>query len=121
MEIFGLFWSVKYLNFEQKLPIRTAHHIFLQSRHLEVTKNPYHVLSPNENQKKVSGNGLTAVCRGAYIHYFKINSSTFCSPLFSENYLNPWVSINIVNKHTADYQLLYFYRLLSALSLQSLS
>ena len=38
---FGLFWSVKYFNFEQKLPIRTAHHIFIESRHPYVTKNPY--------------------------------------------------------------------------------
>ena len=28
---FGPFWSVKYFNFEQKLPIRTAHHTFLES------------------------------------------------------------------------------------------
>ena len=27
------FWSVKYLNFGQKLPIRTAHHTFLERRH----------------------------------------------------------------------------------------
>ena len=40
---FGLFWSVKYLNFGQKLPIRTAHHTFLESRHAGVTKNPYYV------------------------------------------------------------------------------
>ena len=37
---FGLFWSLKCLNFGQKLSIRTAHHIFLESRHSEVTKNP---------------------------------------------------------------------------------
>ena len=89
METFDLFWSAKYLNFEQKLPIRTVHHIFLESRHLEVTKNPYRVLSPSGNQEKVSANGLIAVYRGVYIHYFKINSPTFCCPLFSENYLNP--------------------------------
>ena len=35
---FGLFWSVKYLNFEQKIPIRTVHHIFLESRQPGVTK-----------------------------------------------------------------------------------
>ena len=46
METFVLFWSVKYVNFEQKLPIQTAHHIFLESRHPEVTKNPYSALSP---------------------------------------------------------------------------
>ena len=34
---FGLFWSVKYLNFGQKLPNRTAHHTFLESRHPVVT------------------------------------------------------------------------------------
>ena len=42
---FGPFWSIKYLNLGQKLPIRTAHHIFLESRHPEVTKNLYYVLS----------------------------------------------------------------------------
>ena len=38
---FGLFWSVKYLNFGQKLPIRTAHHTFLESGHTEVTEDLY--------------------------------------------------------------------------------
>ena len=70
---FGLFWSVKYLNFGQKLPIRTTHHTFLESRHPEVTKNPYYVLSPKGSQKKVSAYGQIPVCRGVYIHYFKIN------------------------------------------------
>ena len=55
---FGPFWSVKYLNFGQKLPIRTTHHTFLESRHPEVTKNPYYVLSPKWSQKKVSAHGL---------------------------------------------------------------
>ena len=53
--------------------------------------------------------------RGVYILYFKMNPPTFCFPLFSENYLNPWVRINkIVNKHTVDYRLSYFYGLLRA-------
>ena len=44
------------------------------------------------------------VCRGAYIHYFKINASIFCCPLFFEEYLNPQVKINkMVNKYTVDY------------------
>ena len=30
--LFGPFWSVKYLNFGQKLPFRTAHHTFLERR-----------------------------------------------------------------------------------------
>ena len=87
--LFGLFRSVKYLNFEQKLPSRTAYQIFLESRHREVTKNPYYVLSPKGSQKKVSYNGLIPVYRGVYIHYFKISPPTFCCPHFSENYLNP--------------------------------
>ena len=46
-------WSilvVKYFNFCQKLPIQTAHHIFLESRYLEVTKNLYYVLSSRRSQ-----------------------------------------------------------------------
>ena len=35
---FCLFGFVKHLNSGQKLPIRTAHHTFLESRHPEVTK-----------------------------------------------------------------------------------
>ena len=101
---FGLFWSVKYLNFGQKLPIQTADHTFQESRHPEVTKNPYHVLSLKGSQKKISACGLIPVYGGVYIHYFKINSPTFCCPLFSENYHNPQVRINkMVNKHTVDY------------------
>ena len=37
----GPFWSAKYLNFGQKLLIRTAHHTFLESRHPEVFQNLY--------------------------------------------------------------------------------
>ena len=40
----GPFWSVKYLNFCQKLLIWTAHHTFPESRHPQVTKNLYYVL-----------------------------------------------------------------------------
>ena len=57
------------------------------------------MVCPHGEPKKVSDYGLLPVCGGVYIHYFKINSPTFCYPLFSENYLNPWVRINkIVNK-----------------------
>ena len=55
---FGPFWSVKFVNFVQKLPFRTAHHIFLGSGHAEVIKNPYYVLSPEGSLKKVSAHGL---------------------------------------------------------------
>ena len=54
---FGLFWSIKYLNFGQKLPIPTAHDTFLERRHPEVTKNPNYVLHPKGNQTKVSAHG----------------------------------------------------------------
>ena len=54
---FGLFWSVKYLNFRQKLPMWTAHHTFLESRHPEVTKNLNYVLLSEGSQKKVSAHG----------------------------------------------------------------
>ena len=36
----------------------TTHHTFLESRHPEVTNNPYYVLSPEESQKKVLAHGL---------------------------------------------------------------
>ena len=118
---FVLFWSVKYLNFEQKPPIRNTHHIFLESRNLRLLKS---ILSfvPQGEPKKVSAYGLIPVCRGISIHYLKISPPTFCCFRFSENYLNPQVRINkILNKYTANYQLSYFYGLLRALSLQSLS
>ena len=54
----GPFWYVKYLNFWQKLPIRIIHHTFLESKHPEITKNPYYVLSPSWSQKTVSAHRL---------------------------------------------------------------
>ena len=48
--LFRQFRSVKYLNFRQKLPIQTAHHTFLESRHPAATKNPYCVLSHERSQ-----------------------------------------------------------------------
>ena len=48
---FGPFWSAKYLNFRQKLPIRTARHTFVKSRNPEVTKNQYYVFSWGESKK----------------------------------------------------------------------
>ena len=55
---FDPFWSIKYLNFGQKLPIVTAHYTFLESRHSKVTKNPCFVLSSRGSQKNVSAHGL---------------------------------------------------------------
>ena len=49
---FGPFWSVEYLNLEQNLPIWTVHHTFLESKHPEITKNPYYVLFLEGSQKK---------------------------------------------------------------------
>ena len=50
--LFSSFWSVKYSNFGQKLPIRIAHHTFLESRHPKVIKNSYYALSPEREPKK---------------------------------------------------------------------
>ena len=52
---FGPFWSVRYLNFERKLPIWTTHHTFLESRK---TKNSYYVFPLRGAKKKVSAHGL---------------------------------------------------------------
>ena len=40
------FWPVKNPSFGKKLPLQTTHHTFLESRHPEVIKNSYYVLSP---------------------------------------------------------------------------
>ena len=55
---FAILWSVKYLHFGQKLPVRIAHCTFLESKDLEVTKNPYYVLSSEGSQEKVSAHRL---------------------------------------------------------------
>ena len=100
---FGLFWFVKHLNFGKSYQIDSPSY-FLESRHPEVTKNPYYVLSPKGRQKKVKAQGLIPVRRGAYILYFKINPPIFCSSLFSENYFNLQARINkMINMHTVDY------------------
>ena len=53
----GPFCSVKYLNFGQKLPIRTAHHTFLESRHLSLLK--IHItFCLLRGAKKTTTNGL---------------------------------------------------------------
>ena len=49
------FWSILVCKIPQlweKLPIQTAHHTFLESRHPEVIKNPHYVLSHKGSQKK---------------------------------------------------------------------
>ena len=58
---FGSFRSVKSLNFEPKLPIWTAHHNFLESKHPEVTKNPHYVLLPLGSQKRYQLIGLYVI------------------------------------------------------------
>ena len=75
------FWSVKYLNFWQKLPIWKMHHAFLESRHPELLK--IHILfCPSSGaKKKVSAYGLVGkcphCCRSADGHYhFFISKKT---------------------------------------------
>ena len=71
--LWSILRSVKYLNFDQNLPIWTAHHAFLESKHPEVTKNPYYVLFPEGGQKKVSGHGLHVIIK---IHVMWSSSSS---------------------------------------------
>ena len=47
---FGPFWSVKYLNFLSKATDSDSSYTFLESRHPEVTKNLYYVLSTHQSQ-----------------------------------------------------------------------
>ena len=71
--LWSILRSVKYLNFDQNLPIWTAHHAFLESKHPEVTKNPYYVLFPEGGQKEVSGHGLHVIIK---IHVMWSSSSS---------------------------------------------
>ena len=64
--LFGPFWSVKYFPFEQKLPIRTVHHIFLESRHPEVTKNLYYLCPLRGAKKKGISSRTTRVTDGTF-------------------------------------------------------
>ena len=79
----GPFWSLKCLNFDQNLPIWTAHHASLESNQTEVTKNLYYVLLPEGSQKKVSARGLYVVIKTyvlyIYILYIICMRSFFCS------------------------------------------
>ena len=85
---FGQFWSVKYLNFGQKLPVQPTYHTFLESRHPEVTKNLYYALSPEWSQKKVSATTFTDtfVFFGCQIFVItKLSKITKMSNLWSSN------------------------------------
>ena len=75
------FWSVKYINFGQKLPIRTAHQFFLESRHPEITKNPY-CFVPRVQPKKGSGHGLNYVCRFSKRSHPMLNLKLYLGVLF---------------------------------------
>ena len=66
----GPFWSVKHLNFAQKLPIQPTDHTFLERRHPEVTKNQYYALSPGWSQKNVSAHGLFRVSKSSCFEFF---------------------------------------------------
>ena len=75
---FGLFWSAKYLNFEQMPPIPTAHHIFLESRQSEVTKIHIIFCPPSGARKGISLWTNTSVQSCLY-PFFQNQSPTFCS------------------------------------------
>ena len=84
---FGLFWSVKYLNFWPKLPIRTAHHTFLESRHPEVIKNPYYVLFPKGAKKGISSWTTTKSCLYLWTSFWRVSCD------------QKWGSVNQRNHH----------------------
>ena len=52
------------LIFSQKLPIQTAHHTFVESRHPEVTKNLYDVLFTCQSQISI----FWALAHGLFIN-----------------------------------------------------
>ena len=68
----GPFWSAKYPNFGQKLPILTGYHMFLEYRYPEDTKNPYYVLPFEVRRKKLLSRGLKV----------EIDSAIICLQLF---------------------------------------
>ena len=73
-------WSilvVKYLNFCQKLPIQTVHHIFLEIRHPEVTKNLYYVLSSRRSQISIFLGSSSWT-----IHFIIKTRHSLCTALF---------------------------------------
>ena len=55
---------VKYLNFGQKLLIRTTHQTFIERRHPDVTKNPCYVFPPSGAKK---GSRLKLVSQGSIL------------------------------------------------------
>ena len=65
---FGPFWSVKYLDFGQKLPIRTAHYTFLESRQAEVTKIHIMFCPPRGPRKGISWWTTGDVSLASYNH-----------------------------------------------------
>ena len=57
--------------FYQKLPIRTAHHTFMESRYPEVTKNLYYLLSTCQSQIPIfSGSSSWTSYLFLWIHIF---------------------------------------------------
>ena len=72
---------LKYLYFEQKLPIRTTHHTFLESRYFGVIKNPYYVLSPKGSQK----NGISSWTKNITKTFHLINSNNLLGEFYPTN------------------------------------
>ena len=77
---FGPLWSVKYSIFGQKLLIPTAHHTFLQSKHTDVTKNLYYVLSTHRSQ-------IPIFLGSKLMDYNIFSLLTFIFNLFSQKYI----------------------------------
>ena len=95
---FGPFWSVKYLNFGQNLPIWTAHPTFLESEHPEVTKSLYYVLFLKGSQKSISSWTISYMWSFNYMWYkficmwslffsVRVYESLHFLPIILENYV----------------------------------
>ena len=87
------FWYVKYLNFGHKLPIRTIHHTFLESRHPEVTKIDIMFCPPSGTKKGISSWTKTISCISVLIEAFPCSSSLPDFRLKRAEQFNGWVPL----------------------------
>ena len=91
--------------FGQKLPIWEAHHTFLESRHTEVTKNLYYILSTYHSQILIfqaPANGLNIVVQKRTLKHSNPHSNFICCLMFSIIYI---IHISEKSKDLVYYQI----------------